>query len=462
MSINLKNEKFNKNARLLERDPLVMNSTIPTNNVQVGHDFIAEKTNPHSRIEEKVAHLSLQINQVIVKPYLQQALDYLKNSKLDATNAYNQLSDQIATEVKIISQNTNEIANRLKDAQNVIAKTQEAIRNKYNNATEEEIETCELNLDYEYNIIAEHYELSLQLTQELSRYKSRIDTLLSSQHLLDESMIPAVSRIQLEIDNLELLLHGFDSSDYANILAKKQGRSSAPRIQPTPALVSRAPALNNLVENSYINAYQSINSVPRVDNMNRYEDPMNANINVNRQAIKPTYIQPPYESIQQGYNGYPNNNHVNYQANNAYAPAGNKHLSRKERRLQQKIAKQESEIKNLEMLQARYNQNAKTLEALQMNVNNNQAQMQNFSKVQQQNNHSNTTTYYNAPIANPQAQKVYEAQIPLETLDENLARSPRDKIFVVRQSEPITQETANRLAKNPSIDKKIRTIRVIK
>ncbi len=458
MSINLKNEKFNKNAKLLERDPLVMNSAIPTNNVQVGHDFIVEKTNPHSSVEEKVAHLSLQINQVIVKPYLQQALDYLKNSKLDATNAYNQLSDQIATEVKIISQNTNEIANRLKDAQNVIARTQEAIRNKYNNATEEEIETCELNLDYEYNIIAEHYELSLQLTQELSRYKSRIDTLLSSQHLLDESMIPAVSRIQLEIDNLELLLHGFDSSDYASILAKKQGRSSAPRIQTTPALASRAPALNQLVESSHMSAYQNINSVPRIDSMNRYEDPMNANINVNRQVVKPNYIQPPYESIQKN-NNYVNNE--NYQSNNVQ-PIRNQTLTWRERRLQQKIARQESEIRNLERLQARYNQNAQTLEALQMNAANQQAQMERFNQMQNFSRTQQSNVNYNSQIATPQAQKVYEARIPLETLDENLAKSPRDKIFVVRQSEPITQETANRLAKDSSIDTKIRTIKVIK
>ncbi len=256
----------------------------PVSNRQtMGHDFITGSSS-QSVVEEKVAHLSLQLNQIIIKPYLQQALDYLKSSKFDAINAYNKLSDQIGNEVRIISQNIDELTNKINNCQETINRTQEIIRNKYSNATEEEIASGALNLEYEYNIVAEHYELSLQLTQEISKYKSRIENLLSTQGLLDESSVPAVNRIQLEVDNLELLLHNLDSTDYAEALAKKQGRKNtvSKKDLKKPALTGRQEALADYAQQLSANSMVNINKLqktPNVNDMASYEDPNGLTIN---------------------------------------------------------------------------------------------------------------------------------------------------------------------------------------
>ena len=473
MAINLKNNpRFGgTDPRLLERDQQI--SSAPTS-PHIGHDFISDK-NQFGKIEEKVAQLSLQINQVIVKPYLQQALDYLKNSKLDATNAYNQLSDQIASEVKIISQNSNVISDKLKQTQAVIAKTQDAIRNKYNNATEDEISSCELNLDYEYNIIAEHYELSLQLTQELSKYKSRIDTLLSSQNLLDESMVPAVSRIQLEIDNLELLLHGFDSSDYANILAKKQGKNVVPKIKSSTSIDPRGPALNNMIEHSQMNNYQSLNSIPRVESMNRYEDPMlNNNINLKRYDVKNYNLDSPQgrqdqDTYRQSREIYQNiNTNVSDRDNkDVVQPYGYNDvpMSRKELKMQNKLRRQELEMQRMMSMQKKYSDNLRQMESMRADMiakeeqTNRLAGMKDFSNVSYIPNEDRSAQR----VGSKHASQVYEAEIPLETINENLAKSPRDKIFVVRTAEPITSAEANKLMNDKNSKKrKVKTIKVIK
>ncbi len=263
------------------KQPLNFN---PVSNRQtMGHDFITGSSS-QSVVEEKVAHLSLQLNQIIIKPYLQQALDYLKSSKFDAINAYNKLSDQIGNEVRIISQNIDELTNKINNCQDTINRTQEIIRNKYANASEEEISSGALNLEYEYNIVAEHYELSLQLTQEISKYKSRIENLLSTQGLLDESSVPAVNRIQLEVDNLELLLHNLDSTDYAEALAKKQGRRNtvSKKDLKKPALTGRQEALADYAQQLSANSMVNINQLqkgPNVGSMVSYEDPNGLTIN---------------------------------------------------------------------------------------------------------------------------------------------------------------------------------------
>lgn len=479
MAINLKNDpRFMKDSRLLERDQQI--SSAPSS-PHIGHDFITDK-NQFGKIEEKVAHLSLQINQVIVKPYLQQALDYLKNSKLDATNAYNQLSDQIASEVKIISQNSNIISDKLKQTQEMIAKTQDAIRNKYNNATEDEISSCELNLDYEYNIIAEHYELSLQLTQELSKYKSRIDTLLSSQNLLDESMVPAVSRIQLEIDNLELLLHGFDSSDYANILAKKQGRNAVPKIRTTPALDPRGPVLNNMIEHSQMNSYQSLNNIPRIESMNRFEDPiLNNNLNLKRYDVKNFNLDSNEGKQEQGY--YANSRRLAQQEGqflrnyNDLQPSingdnevnnnssSNIPLSRRELKMQNKLRRQEIEMQRMKQMHNRYEHNLQEMQAMRVDM---LAKEQETNRLMDMKDYSNVNNYEPSSggrghIGARNANQVYETRIPIETVNENVARSPRDKIFVVRTAEPITSAEANKLVDSTDSKKrKLKTIKVIK
>lgn len=314
--------------------------SIPTKNVNkrvqnsnIGHDFAAE-TNAYSGLEEKIAELSLQVNQVIVRPYLQQALDYLKTSKFDSINAYNQLSDQVANEVRIISSNSHEIANRLDECQKVIQRTQEIIRNKYNNATEEEIASGSLDLEYEYNIVAEHHELAIKLTQEMSRYKTRIDSLLTSQNLLDDSIVPTISRVQLEIDNLELLLHNFDSSNYSDILARKQGRNAGAKMRTTPALEARGDLLSQYAQDVAVQNNQMFSNKPNLEDMRRYEDP-------NRQAINMNSY--PYQNISQR----PMNNQQMQQP----VP-----MSRKEMKMQKKLAKQQM----LMQQQAAYQQPVQT------------------------------------------------------------------------------------------------------
>ncbi|MGL4951392.1 MAG: hypothetical protein ACRC4L_00240 [Mycoplasma sp.] len=220
-----------------------------------------------ANIEEQVAQLSLQLNQILVKPYLQQALDYLKSSKTDAMNSYNQLSNQIATEVKIITQNANACSLRLEDVNEKINRIQEIIRNKFNNATEEEISSKQLNLEYEYNLVAENYEASLQLTQEISDYKSRVNSLTKLQELLDDSTIPFVNRIQVEIDNLELLVHNFDSTAYPSIVSRdydSRRKEDFNQIEP------RSKELKEL--SNELNEVAPYSQTPNLKGMKRKED----------------------------------------------------------------------------------------------------------------------------------------------------------------------------------------------
>ncbi|MGL4948087.1 MAG: hypothetical protein ACRC42_01735 [Mycoplasma sp.] len=247
----------------------------------VGHKTAVDHVQG-SNIEEKVAQLSLQFNQILVKPYLQQALDYLKSSKAESTATYNQLSDQIANEINIITQNANIISVRLKEANDTISHTQEIIRNKYNNATEQEISTGELNLEYEYNIVAENYELSLQLSQEISNYKTRVSSLLNLQNLLDSSTVPFVSRIQVEIDNLELLIHNFDSSSYAEMVAKNKKNIDFVGAS-KPLLNTRFDEVNKMAEDFKIQNAQSQNT-PKQERAFRRETSANKRIETDQYA----------------------------------------------------------------------------------------------------------------------------------------------------------------------------------
>ncbi len=357
----------------------------------MGYDFIAGSSN-ESIVEEKVAHLSLQLNQIIIKPYLQQALDYLKSSKFDAINAYNRLSDQIGNEVRIISRSMEELTSKMNECQNVINRTQEIIRSKYSNATEEEIANGSLNLEYEYNVIAEHYELSLQISQEISKYKSRIENLLSTQGILDNSSVPAVNRIQLEVENLELLIHNLDSTDYAEALAKKQGRKNVKKVERQPALSGRQEALSDyaqeLSSNTMNNLQQSQQGGPNLENMNRYEDPNGLSINRNkypykqelekdykemskkeaRKAAKQQARNPGgYYPYQQncGNNGQPYanagqnpHNQYPYQIYGEQAPSNNPnngqqnndlYLSRDEMKMQKKLYKQQKKLQKMQL-----------------------------------------------------------------------------------------------------------------
>ncbi len=56
-------------------------------------------------------------------------------------------------------------------------------------------------------MIAEHYELSLQISQEISKYKSRIENLLSTQGILDNSSVPAVSFLSPTLMSTSLSLN---------------------------------------------------------------------------------------------------------------------------------------------------------------------------------------------------------------------------------------------------------------
>lgn len=360
------------------------NKKMNLNTKNNGHSYVSA-SNDYTQIEEKVAHLSLQINQVIVRPYLQQALEYLKSSKYDSINAYNQLSDEVATEVRIITKNSQDISLKLKDCQEVINRTQDIIRNKYNNASEEEISSGSLNLDYEYNIVAEHYELSMQLTQEISKYKSRIDTLLTTQSILDDSTVPSINRIQLEIDNLELLVHNFDSTDYADILSKKQGRNAGAKMRTTPSLEARSSQLKNLAEaNIYANTY-NYSQTPNVEDMRRYEDPSSQNIN----RARPEQY---------------NNNY------NSQMP-----LNRQELKLQKTLARQHAKIEE-----------AKT------QGKNDFYSSQNNNNYMDNNSNENYDNQYNN-------QRVYEKKMRMPSLSEHLKKSKTEKIFVVRNAEPVKE-----------------------
>ena len=54
--------------------------------------------------------------------------------------------------------------------------------------------------------------------------------------------------------------------------------------------------------------------------------------------------------------------------------------------------------------------------------------------------------------------QVYESEAPIETVAENLKKSNVDKVFVVRQAEPITEDQAKELKKRGSV----RSIKVVK
>lgn len=477
-------------------------NTIPSAN-SIGHNFTIDGQ-LNNNVEEKVAQLSLQMNQVIVRPYLQQALDYLRTSKHDSINAYNQLSDQIANEIRIISQNTQQISASLKEAQDVVARTQEIIRNKYNNALEEEISSGALNLDYEYNIVAEHYELSLQLTQELSRYKARIDSLLSTQGMLDESIVPSISRLQLEIDNLELLLHSFDSSDYADILAKKTGTSVSKKTAPNNDFKTCSDELNKMV------AASSINSLDNFEQQNLHLNEMNRNVGPNENMIRTNQVNPNnnptnnYQNQQFVENNYYNdqnnqrfnrknkntiNNNQNY--NNQYVNNsqfvyeepmnqqaqqmnygnynGPAPMSRKEAKMIEKLREQQLKFETMmrmnEMIFA-YNKSIDEMILKQKEYE--AAHREQLAEAERRygNIASDQTTVY--PSTNSRnnlksddvfaKKQVYESNAPIETVADNLKRSNVDKVFVVRQAEPITEDQAKELKKRGSV----RSIKVVK
>lgn len=230
-------------------------------NIQKGYNF-TPITKSELQIEDKVAHLSLQVNQIIIRPYLQQALDYLRTSKQDAEIAYNQLSDEIAQEVKIIQSSNGEIQERVKDAKIIIEKTQTIIRNKYNNSTEAEISSGQLNLDEEYNLVADQYELAMQLSQELTKYKMRVESLVETQNILDNSIISRTGQLGVEIENLDLLLRNFDTNNFSH---KHHLINNNPH--------KRGNELNKLVDNLAANSYHN------VANIRRFDEPIREDIN---------------------------------------------------------------------------------------------------------------------------------------------------------------------------------------
>ncbi|MDQ0513692.1 hypothetical protein J2Z62_000130 [Mycoplasmoides fastidiosum] len=166
-------------------------------------------------IEDKAAHLSLQVNQVIIKPYLNQALDYLLNSRDEVVSSYNNLSEEIAQEVEILLETNRVLSVKVAEAKHLISETQALIRNRYSDATEFEIASGVLNLDEEYNTVAQNYEKQMQLSQEVVKNRMRIQSLLETQQLLDSSLSTRVAEIQVEIDNLTLLLENLSSSSFS-------------------------------------------------------------------------------------------------------------------------------------------------------------------------------------------------------------------------------------------------------
>lgn len=164
-------------------------------------------------IEDKAAHLALQVNQVIIKPYLNQALDYLINSRDEILASYHNLSQEIEQEVVVLNETNRLISAKIADAKHLVAQTQSLIRNRYNSTTEFEIASGVLNLDQEYNTVAENYEKSMQFSQEVIKNRMRIESLLETQRLLDSSMSSRMSEVQLEIDNLSFLLENLHSYD---------------------------------------------------------------------------------------------------------------------------------------------------------------------------------------------------------------------------------------------------------
>ncbi|WP_391591739.1 hypothetical protein MCAV_07110 [[Mycoplasma] cavipharyngis] len=167
-------------------------------------------------IEDKAAHLSLQVNQVIIKPYLNQALDYLINSRDEVVSSYNNLSNEIEQEVEVLLETNRVLSVKVAEAKHLIAETQTLIRNRYSEATEFEIASGVLNLDEEYNTVAQNYEKSMQLSQEIVKNRMRVQSLLETQQLLDSSLSSRVLEIQIEIDNLTLLIENLNSASFNN------------------------------------------------------------------------------------------------------------------------------------------------------------------------------------------------------------------------------------------------------
>ncbi|MGL4950491.1 MAG: hypothetical protein ACRC4M_01460 [Mycoplasma sp.] len=382
-----------------------------------GHASTIENQ-PTANIEEKVAQLSLQFNQILVKPYLQQALDYLKSSKTDAINSYNQLSDQIAAEIKVITQNANIITLRLEEANEVINRTQEVIRNKYNNASEEEISTGELNLEYEYNTVAEHYELSLQLSQEVSNYKARISSLLNLQELLDNSTVPFVNRIQIEVDNLELLVHNFDSSTYADIVAKKQGVSGQGFGSHKP-MQGRSQELNKLA--GEFTTQTKVSNAPKVEEMKRREDVVEQHVQT-APKVETTTTSTFSQSDM-----------------SAQDMSG---LSRDEQRMMKKMREQQMKFEHMMRMNEmifEYNKKVDEMMARQREYENRHSVNQEVESEQQ-------------------PKQVYESNMPVKSLKENAAKSQSDKLFIVREAQPVTEAYAKQMTKKDST----KSIRVVK
>lgn len=183
---------------------------------QQDQESVKSLTEMQLSIEDKAAHLSLQVNQIIIKPYLNQALDYLISSRDEVVASYHNLSTEIGQETSVLLDTNRVLAAKVAEAKQLVSLTQASIRNRYNATTEFEIATGTLNLDEEYNTVAQNYERSMQLSQEIIKNRMRIESLLETQRLLDASLAQRVVEIQLEIDNLSYLLNNLHDSRHSN------------------------------------------------------------------------------------------------------------------------------------------------------------------------------------------------------------------------------------------------------
>lgn len=183
---------------------------------QQDQESVKSLTEMQLSIEDKAAHLSLQVNQIIIKPYLNQALDYLISSRDEVVASYHNLSTEIGQETSVLLDTNRVLAAKVAEAKQLVSLTQASIRNRYNATTEFEIATGTLNLDEEYNTVAQNYERSMQLSQEIIKNRMRIESLLETQRLLDASLAQRVVEIQLEIDNLSYLLNNLHDSQHSN------------------------------------------------------------------------------------------------------------------------------------------------------------------------------------------------------------------------------------------------------
>lgn len=473
MSLN-QNANANQNAQ---------KQNSPTNEEAVGH-FVdlppaatvgyetVTRNQPYYNIEEKIAQLSLQLNQVVVKPYLQQALDYLKSSKLDAINSYNQLSDQVASEIKIICQNIQIVNLKLKEVETNINKYQEIIRNKYANATEEEISTGQLDLTYEYNIVAEYYEATLQLSQEISNYKSRVISLNNLQALLDKSMIPFVSRLQVEIDNLELLVHNFDSSEYADILAKKRGISSGSKLSSTSKFVGRTEELNKLTEefNNEVQNTPKIQEFKRVEDTNQQKintfnnTTTNSNTttnNVETQTVQ-TVQTVQEEPVRKQSNSFTQKTftnifkpsqktQVNEQTNTEQVIVRHQYddramydeqVSRQEQKLMRKLRQQQLQMEHTMKMNQMIHEYNKSVDEMMRAQRKYEEQFREEQRIEEES----------------RPKTVYETEAKIETLREHVDKVQNDRLFVVRNTDKISEEEAKQISKKFGT----KSIRVVK